>query len=71
MHFNGYNDNIYQTGTVVTAKENPNRRLLIMKYVHRIYYCAVIGNAAVNHLTYHERDLVATPEDGGIPGVSS
>ena len=58
------NDNIYKIGTVVTTKENPNRRLIIKKYIHRTYYCAVAGDAATNNLKYFERDLVvAQPED--------
>jgi hypothetical protein len=50
-------DNIYKAGTVITAKEHPDRKLVIMKYLHRIYYCAVLGDAANNHLTYFETQL--------------
>jgi hypothetical protein len=65
MGFKRENDNIYKMGTVVTTKENPGRKLLIKKYIHRTYYCAVIGDAETN-LTYLERDLVlAPPEDSG------
>jgi hypothetical protein len=65
------NDNIYKTGTVVTTKEDPNRKLVIMKYIHRTYYCAVVGDAAINNLHYQERDLVAAPLEGSISGVSN
>jgi hypothetical protein len=63
------NDNIYKTGTVVTTKENPNRRLVIMKYIHRTYYCAVVGDAEINNLTYLERDLVIPPEEEAIQAI--
>jgi hypothetical protein len=50
-------DNIYEAGTVVAAKEYPDRKLVIMKYLHRIYYCAVLGDAN-NHLAYFETQLM-------------
>lgn len=64
MRFKRENDNLYPVGTVVTTKENPTRKLVIMKYIHRTYYCAVVGDAAINHLTFHERDLLAGSDEG-------
>ena len=52
------NDNIYKTGSVVTAKKDPNVKLVIMKYIHQTYYCAVVGNAVVSRLNYREKDLI-------------
>lgn len=57
MNYKRSNDNVYKTGTVITAKENPQRKLLIMKYIHRTYYCTVVGDA-LTQLTYFERDLI-------------
>lgn len=71
MNFKRENDNIYKTGTVVTTKEDPGRKLVIMKYIHRTYYCAVVGNAAINNLTFFERDLVVPPSEGSFAKVSS
>ena len=51
-------DNIYQAGTVVSAKADPGLKLVIMKYYQRIYYCAVVGDAARKHIAYFERELI-------------
>jgi hypothetical protein len=64
------NDNIYEIGTVVATKENPNRRLIIEKYIHRTYYCAVVGDAETNNLKYLEQDLVVAPPEESISVVS-
>jgi hypothetical protein len=50
--------NLYQEGTVITAKDDPALKLLIMKYCQQIYYCAVVGDAARKPLTYFERELI-------------
>jgi hypothetical protein len=51
-------DNLYPEGTVITAKVDPASKLLIMKYYQRMYYCAVVGDAARKPLAYFERELI-------------
>jgi hypothetical protein len=49
----------YEVGTVVCSKEDPQRKLLIMKHAKGIYYCAVIGNAAINNVPFFESQLTS------------
>jgi hypothetical protein len=58
MGFRANIDNLYPEGTVITAKDDPALTLVIMKYYQRIYYCAVVGDAARKPLTYFERELI-------------
>lgn len=59
MIYTTNSDNIYATGTVVSAKANPGLQLKIMSYYQRIYYCAVVGDENGKQLVYFERELVA------------
>jgi hypothetical protein len=52
-------DNIFKVGTVITAKSNPDVKLLIAKYYQRTYYCTVIGEPDRKPLAYFERELIA------------
>ena len=71
------NDNLYKEGTVIYAKVEPTRKLIITKYHQRIYYCAVVDQPDQNHVAYFERELI--PPAGSlqsaqfvrIPGPSS
>lgn len=51
-------DNLYEEGTVITAKENPDLKLLITKYCQRIYYCTVVGDALGQQFAYFESNLI-------------
>lgn len=53
------NDNIYTVGTQITAREFPERRLLINGYKQRIYYCSIVGRPEERQLAYFERELIA------------
>jgi hypothetical protein len=53
------NDNIYTVGTHITAKEFPERKLLINGYKQRIYYCSAVGRPDDRQLAYFERELIA------------
>lgn len=57
------NDNIYKTGSIVAAKKDPNVKLMIRKYIHRTYYCTVIGDAAISQLRYLEKDLLPSQSE--------
>ena len=51
-------DNFYQEGTIITAKENPDLKLVITKYCQRIYYCAIEGETG-QQFAYFEHNLIA------------
>ena len=51
-------DNVYQAGTVITAKEDPFLKLKIERYYQRIYYCSVVDAPEQKHFAYFERELV-------------
>lgn len=53
------NDNRYAIGTQITAKELPNRKLLIRTYKQRIYYCSSITEPNSRELAYFEHELIA------------
>jgi hypothetical protein len=51
-------ENKYQEGDVVCAKENPTKKLVIRRYVDRIYYCKIQSDTTAKELVYFERELV-------------
>lgn len=51
-------DNIYEVGTIVSARTAPDRRLVINRYYKRIYYCKPTEDPADKLLVYFERELV-------------
>jgi hypothetical protein len=61
MSYKTNTDNRYNEGTIITAKADPDLKLMIMKYYQRIYYCVVVDNPDRN-LAYFERELI-TPQD--------
>ena len=52
-------DNIYKEGIVITPKDNPERKLVIDRYLGRIYYCKAVNNPNGRLLAYFERELIA------------
>jgi hypothetical protein len=50
-------ENKYKEGDIVTAKENPNKKLIVRRYVDRIYYCKVENDPSAKELVYFEREL--------------
>jgi hypothetical protein len=50
-------ENTFKEGDVVCAKENPTLKLVIRRYVDRIYYCKVQADPAAKELVYFEREL--------------
>lgn len=56
-------DNIYAVGTKIYANEDPARQLIIHKYYHRIYYCAVADDPGHKHFAYFERELIPPTDD--------
>jgi hypothetical protein len=54
-------ENKYATGAIVVAKVNPERKLIVRRYVDRIYFCTVQGDPSHKDLAYFERELLADP----------
>jgi hypothetical protein len=55
-------DNKYQEGSTVCAKLNPTQKLLIRRYVNRIYYCKIQNDLAHKELVYFDRELMNCTE---------
>ena len=51
--------NRYNEGDVVSAKENPTKKLVVRRYVGAIYYCKIQGDNTPTELIYFERDLIS------------
>jgi len=51
-------DNKYQVGEVVFAKEHPNEALSVRRYTRRIYYCTDANHPKNKDLVYYDRELV-------------
>ena len=49
--------NKYKEGEVVRAVIDPNRKLVITRYLDRIYYCQLQQNPERKNLVYFEREL--------------
>ena len=52
-------DNTFKEGSIITAKSDPNRTLVIGRYIKRIYYCKPIDDPDGKTLVYFERELIA------------
>ena len=59
MPYQTNEDNIFQVGTFIVAKEAPAVKLEIKKYFQRIYYCAIVGNESAKQKVYFERELIS------------
>ena len=62
MIYRNIQGNVYQEGTTISAKGNPDVKLIIMKYYQGIYYCAVVGKPELKQLAYFERELIPPVE---------
>jgi hypothetical protein len=52
-------DNIYKAGTFMTAKINPESKLIINEYLDRVYFCSAVDDPTKKRLAYFERELIA------------
>ncbi len=50
-------ENKYKEGDIVCAKENPSQKLIVRRYVDKIYYCRVKDEPTAKELVYFEREL--------------
>lgn len=51
-------ENIYKVGQEVYAKVDPSLKLIIRRYVDRIYYCKIKEDLNRKELVYFERELM-------------
>lgn len=51
-------ENRFRAGEVVCAHENPKLKLVIRRYVDRIYYCKIHQYPARKELVYFDRELM-------------
>lgn len=51
-------ENKYKEGDIVFANEDPTKKLVVRRYVDRIYYCKVDGDSFAKERVYFERELV-------------
>ena len=54
-------ENIFPEGSVVYPKVNPTLKLVVRRYVKRIYYCTIQANPTQKELVYFERELMSDP----------
>jgi hypothetical protein len=69
MSFRTNSDNLYAEGTFISAKENPSRKLKIVKYYQRIYYCAIVGEEEAKQLAYFQTDLIPPDQSRSVTGL--
>jgi hypothetical protein len=51
-------ENKYKAGDIVYAKENPGLKLVVRRYIDRIYYCRFPDEPDRKDLALFERELV-------------
>lgn len=51
-------ENKYKEGEVVYAIKSPEEKLIIRRYVDRIYYCKIQNNPELNEKVYFEREIL-------------
>lgn len=57
-------ENKYKEGEEVFAKVNPSLKLIIRRYVDRIYYCKIKKDPTLKELVYFERELMSDSVSG-------
>lgn len=50
-------NNFYKEGEEVYARANPEVKLIVRRYVSRIYYCMVVSDIHIKEQVYFEREL--------------
>jgi hypothetical protein len=51
----------YNEGDIVWALEAPNVKLVVRRYIDKIYYCKVHAGIEKQEKVYFERELMVTP----------
>lgn len=57
-----FEQNGYEAGDIVFAKEDPVQTLVIRRYYKQIYYCAIQDDPDTRELVYFERELIENKE---------
>lgn len=52
-------ENKFKDGQEVYAKVNPSLKLIIRRYVDKIYYCQIKNDLGQRDLAYYERELLS------------
>lgn len=55
-----YGEHKFVAGDIVFAKVNPTLKLLVRRYIDKIYYCRVVDDLERKELVYFERELITT-----------
>lgn len=50
-------ENRFKAGDSVYALENPTCKLIVRRYVERIYYCQLSDNLSANDQAFFDREL--------------
>ena len=51
--------NKFKEGEIVYARIFPGKKLIVSRYVNKLYYCKVPENLKLKELVYFERELTA------------
>jgi hypothetical protein len=54
----------FKQGEIVVERTQPARKLVVSRYMDRIYYCKARENSQLKTLVYFERDLMAVAVSG-------
>jgi hypothetical protein len=60
-------ENKYKNGDFVVEKMHPSRKLVIRRYVDRIYYCRDTAVRDGNDLVFFERELLRDTQSSTYP----
>lgn len=55
-------ENKYAEGSAVYALVNPDVKLVVRRYVERVYYCTIASDPQHDDLVYFERELAQVKE---------
>ncbi len=53
----------YAPGEIVFAKNNPDEKLVVRRYVSRVYYCQFLGNPHRKEIVLFEGEIVDKEEN--------
>lgn len=59
-------ENKYKEGEVVCEKSNPHVRLIVRRYLNRIYYCKFQWDPQQKELALFEREIESVPHVGNL-----
>lgn len=52
-------DNKYKEGSVVHAVANPTQKLIVRRYVDRVYYCKIAKDLKAKELVFFEWEIAS------------